>query len=43
MSTEIVTAAEKSVDSSGPGFVSLLQLLNIWDEGRKEIVPFLSS
>lgn len=44
MSTEMVTAAEKSADLSEPGFIPLVQLLNVWDEARgKKKHLFLSS
>lgn len=41
MSTEIVTAAEKSAALPEPEFVLLVQLLNIWDKAREKIL-FLS-
>lgn len=37
MSTEIATAVEQLAGLSEPGFVPLLQLWNILDEGRKEL------
>lgn len=43
MSTEMVTAAEKSADLSEPGFVPLLQLLNVWDEARKNKPIYFSA
>lgn len=43
MSTEMVTAAEKSADLSEPGFIPLVQLLNVWDEARGKKTIYFSA